>query len=123
MPSIRQTAALGLVVVLGAGAAFAASLAIQGGSLGMASASTPRCTTTGLGVIQNLSALTVISVTVSNVPATCAGATLQVTVNNTITSSGGSATVPGEGGSVTVSLATALAIGTVEQIDLVLDGP
>jgi hypothetical protein len=123
MVSIRHTAAVGLALVLCAGAAFAASLALEGSSLGTATTSTPRCTHAGLGVIQNLSASTVISVTVSGLPATCANATLQVTVNNTITSSSGSATVSQEGGSVTVSLGTPVAIGTIEEIDLVLTGP
>jgi len=91
--------------------------------MGMAAIGTPRCTAAGLGVIQNLSAATVISVTVSSLPTGCGNATLQVTVNNLLTSSGGSATVPSGGGSVTVTLATAVAITAAEQIDLVLTGP
>jgi hypothetical protein len=123
MPSIRSVAVAALLIALAATTAFAASLSLGGGSLGMASTSTPRCTTAGLGLIQNLSGSNVISVTVSNLPAACGSATLQVTLNNLTTSSGGSATVPAGGGSVTVTLAAAVAMATTEEIDLVLTGP
>lgn len=123
MPSIRSVAVAALLVALGATTAFAASLSLGGGSLGMASTSTPRCTSAGLGLIQNLSGSNVISVTVNNLPAACGNATLQVTLNNLTTSSGGSATVPAAGGSVTVTLGAAVAIATTEEIDLVLTGP
>ena len=122
MSSIR-TGALAALVLLGSVVAYAASLSFGGGSLGMASTSTPRCTNTGLGVIQNLSGSNVLSVTVSGLPSGCGNATLQVTLNNAITSSGGSATVPAGGGSVTVTLGTAVAMSTTEEIDLVLTGP
>jgi hypothetical protein len=114
-----------LTTLLAAGAspAFASALSVGAGSVGMASATAPRCTTAGLGVIQNLSGSNVISVTVSGLPSGCAAATLQLTVNNQTTSSGGSATVPAGGGSVTVSLATAVAISSTEEVDLVLTGP
>jgi len=122
---VRPRSAILVAVLLAAGgsAAFAASLAMNGQSMGMAAIGTPRCTAAGLGVIQNLSAATVISVTVSSLPSGCGNATLQVTVNNLLTSSSGSATVPSGGGSVTVTLATAVAITAAEQIDLVLTGP
>ena len=106
-----------------AATAFAASLSMNGGSLGMAAISTPRCTAAGLGVVHNLSGVTVISVTVSNLPAGCGNATLQVTVNNQVTSSSGSAAVPAGGGSVTVTLGVAVAISAVAETDLVLIGP
>jgi hypothetical protein len=122
---VRPRSAILVAVLLAAGgsAAFASSLAMNGQSMGMAAIGTPRCTAAGLGVIQNLSAATVISVTVSSLPSGCGNATLQVTVNNLLTSSSGSATVPSGGGSVTVTLATAVAITAAEQIDLVLTGP
>jgi hypothetical protein len=119
----RSTILVAVLLAAGASTAFAASLAATSQSLGMASIGTPRCTAAGLGVIQNLSAATVISVTVSSLPSGCGNATLQVTVNNLITSSSGSATVPSGGGSVTVTLATAVAITAAEEIDLVLTGP
>ncbi len=119
----RSTILVAVLLAAGGAAAFAASLAATSQSLGMAAIGTPRCTAAGLGVIQNLSAATVISVTVSSLPSGCGNATLQVTVNNLLTSSSGSAAVPSGGGSVTVTLATAVAITAAEEIDLVLTGP
>jgi hypothetical protein len=119
----RPAAVLGIIALAGAGVAFAAALTFDGRSLGMDAETTPRCTNAGLGVIQNTAAATVISVTVSNLPSGCGNATLQVTVNNQVTSSSGSATVPAGGGSVTVTLAVAVAIAASEEIDLVLTGP
>ena len=121
---IARIASLGAVIaVLAAAIAYAVSLTFDGRSLGMASTTTPRCTTAGLGVIQNLSGSSVISVTASGLPAGCATATLQVTVNNTSLSSSGSGTVPAGGGSVTVTLGSAVAIAAIEEVDLVLTGP
>lgn len=123
MVRLRGAILVAALAIAGAVSAFAASLSFAGGSLGMASIDTPRCTSAGLGVIPNLAAATVISVTVSGLPAGCGNATIQVTVHNQVTSSGGSASVPSGGGSVTVSLAAAVAITAVEQIDLMLTGP
>jgi hypothetical protein len=101
----------------------AASLSFASGSLGAATAATPRCTTAGLTVFQNLTAGTVASVTVGAIPAACGGATLQVTVNNGVANSSGSAAVPGGGGSVTVTIAVPPAVTAAEQTDLILVGP
>jgi len=114
---------LAVIAPLAAATAFAASLSFAPGSLGADGETVPRCTAAGLGVIQNVSGTTVISVTVSSLPSACGGATLQVAVNNQVTSSSGSTTVPAGGGSATVSLAVAVAITAAEQIDLVLTGP
>jgi len=108
---------LGVVV----GAAASASFATD--TLGAATTATPRCTSAGLSVLQNLSAATVASVTVGTLPAACGGATLQVTVNNGVTNSSGSAAVPTGGGSVTVTLGIPPAVTASEQTDLVLVGP
>ncbi len=116
---------LGLLLLSAAGASVgaAASLAFTSDTLGAATATTPRCTAAGLSVIQNLSGTTVISATVGVLPAACGGATLQVTVNNGTVNATGSAAVPAGGGSVTVTLASAPAVATAEQTDLVLIGP
>lgn len=111
------------ILVASVGVALAASLSLGANTLGAATASTPRCTTAGLGVLQVLSGSNVVSVTVSSLPSGCGGATLQATLNNGTTSSSGSATVPAGGGSVTVTLASAIALGQVDEIDLVLTGP
>jgi len=112
-----------LVTAIGAVVGSAASLSLASGSLGAATTATPRCTAAGLSVIQNLTASTVSSVPVGVLPAACAGATLQVTVNNGVANSSGSAGVPGGGGSVTVTIAVPPAVTASEQTDLVLVGP
>lgn len=119
----RRLIGLLLVSVWWAVMAAAVSLAVTPRSLGARTVSTPRCTSAGHSVLQNLSAGTVISVTVGGLPAACGGATLQLTVNNGVTNSSGSVTVPAGGGSVTVVLAAAVAVTSAEQTDLVLVGP
>jgi len=123
MNVMRRIASVILVTAIGAVVGSAASLSLASGSLGAATTATPRCTAAGLSVIQNLTASTVSSVTVGVLPAACAGATLQVTVNNGVANSSGSAVVPGGGGSVTVTIAVPPAVTASEQTDLVLVGP
>jgi hypothetical protein len=123
MGTLRRIAAVILVTAAGVVVGSAASLSFASGSLGAATTATPRCTTAGLTVLQNLTASTVASVTVGAIPAACGGATLQVTVNNGVANSGGSAVVPGGGGSVTVTIAVPPAVTASEQTDLVLVGP
>jgi len=117
--------AVGLVL-LGAASAIlgaAASVALSSDSLGAANSATPRCTVAGLTVFQNLSAGTVVSITIGSLPAACGGATVQATVNNGVTSGSGSASVPAGGGSVTVTLGAAPLVTANEQTDLVVLGP
>ena len=123
MPIVKRFAALTAVVAAGVVLGLAASIVLTSGSLGAARTATPRCTNAGLSVSQNLSSGTVVSVTVAGLPAACAGATLQVTVNNGTTNASGSATVPGGGGSVTATLAAAPALKVADEVDLVLTGP
>lgn len=123
MAILRRILVVILVTASGAVVGAAASLSFASGTLGAATTATPRCTTAGLTVLQNLSAGTVISVTVGALPAACGGATLQVTVNNGVANASGSAAVPGGGGSVTVALGSAPAVTAAEQTDLVLVGP
>ena len=123
MSALRRIALVILVTATGVVVGSAASLSFASGSLGAATASTPRCTAAGLTVLQTLTASTVASVTVGAIPAACGGATLLVTVNNGVANSGGSAVVPGGGGSVTVTIAVPPAVTASEQTDLVLVGP
>jgi hypothetical protein len=123
MSTWRRTVAVALLTAVGVVVGAAASLSFASGTLGAATTATPRCTTAGLSVLQNLSASTVASVTVGTLPAACAGATLQVTVNNGIINGSGSAAVPAGGGSVTVTLGVLPAVTASEQTDLVLVGP
>jgi hypothetical protein len=112
-----------LLAVFGATVGAAASLNLSSNAVGAAKASTPRCTAAGLTVFQNLSAGTVVSVTIGGLPAACGGATLQASVNNGVTNASGSVAVPAAGGSVTVSLGSAPLVTAVEQIDIVVIGP
>jgi len=123
MKHLRQVVLALLVMATGAAIGAAASVNVTSTTLGVATATVPRCTASGLSVLQNLSAGTVTSVTVGVLPAACGGAILQVTVNNGVTSASGSAAVPGGGGSVTVALGSTPAVTAVEQTDLVLVGP
>jgi hypothetical protein len=123
VPTVRQAAASVAMVVASTLLGAAASLALSADSLGAAVTSTPRCTAAGLSVLPNLSAATIVSVTVGTLPATCGGATLQATVNNGVTSAGGSAAIPAGGGSVTVTLGSAPALLAGVEIDIVVVGP
>jgi hypothetical protein len=108
---------------IGLSAAVAASLNVASSRLGAVDVTVPRCTTAGLLVINNLSGSTVVSVTVSSIAAACGGATIQATVSNGSTNSSGSSTVPGGGGSVTVSLASAPTVTTNMQTEILMTGP
>ena len=108
---------------LGVSLGLTASLNVGPRSLGAARLTVPRCTSSGFGVASNLTGSNVVSVTVSNLPAGCGGATVQVAVNNGSASSTGSGTVPAAGGSVTVTLAAAVAETTFAETDVLLTGP
>jgi hypothetical protein len=101
----------------------AASLTLTTASLAANRVATPRCTTAALLVTPNLSGANVVSVTVSSLPVACGNATIQAAVNNGVASSSGSATVPAAGGSVTVTLTTAVAAAVGEELDVVVAGP
>ena len=122
-PSLLAAFTAGAVSLAAAGFASAANLHVGTAGLGSGWAPSPGCTTAGLSVLSNLSGSSVVSVTVAAVPAACAGATLAVTVTNGSATGSGSASVPAEGGSVTVSLGSATPITTRLETDLVLVGP
>jgi hypothetical protein len=121
--TMRRLALLVFLCLLFAEPALAASLSTSTDSLAGASVTVPRCTTAGLSVLPNFSGTTVVSVTVSGIPSTCGGATLEATVTNGTTNGGGNATIPAAGGSVTVTLGAAPALTAGAQIDLVVVGP
>ena len=101
----------------------ASSVALTTDSLGANAMAVSRCTAAGLSLVENLSGSNAVSVTVGNLPAGCAGATLSLTLNNGSASSSGSATVPAGGGTVTVTLAGGVAVTSGEESDLVMAGP
>ncbi len=121
---LRFFSLLTCTAVVAISIAAAASLALSPHGLGATKVNVGRCTTGAVGVTHNLSASNVASVTLSGVPAECGGATVQVTVRNGSSSfSSGSGTIPGAGGSVTVTLSSAVAASTSMQTDLVMLGP
>ena len=119
--------AIGLLLVLltlsGLAVGSAATIGSAPRSIAAARVSVPRCTSAGLLVLPNLSGANVASVTISAIPASCGGATIQATVDNGTANSGGSATVPAAGGSVTVTLASAVAAATSQRIEVLFTGP
>jgi len=123
MNPLRRVAGVALLGLATTVFGAAASISLLTKSLGAATAATPRCTTAGLTIFQNLSVGTVVSVTVAGLPASCGGALAQATVNNGSVNSSGSTTVPGGGGAITVVLGAAVAVTAGEQTDLVLTGP
>jgi hypothetical protein len=119
----RLVLAFAFLSGVGLSAASAASLNASTGTLGAVKQSVPRCTTANLLVVNNLSGSNVASVTVSSIPASCASATIQAAVNNGTANGSGSSTVPAGGGSVTVTLGTAVAVTTNIQTEVLMTGP
>jgi len=75
------------------------------------------CDTDGVTTAYNLNTTNVTSVTVSNIASACGGATMKITVNNQVTNSSGSGTVPAGGGSLTITV-TSIAVTQVMQNEI-----
>ncbi|HEX9094517.1 MAG TPA: hypothetical protein VF990_00270 [Candidatus Dormibacteraeota bacterium] len=123
---IAATAVVGMIAGLAAATAgygVADSLLVSPHQLGAATASIPKCATAGMTVFENVSGVTIATVTVSNIDPACAGGTLSLTVNNGASSSSAAAVVPGGGGSMTVALGTAVPFIDNASVDLVVLGP
>jgi hypothetical protein len=101
----------------------AASLSQASKSLGASSATVSRCDSDGVTITQNLSGSNVVSVSVAGIASECAGASLSATLDNGSANSTGTAMVPAGGGSVTVTLASAIAAKDREEIDVAITGP
>jgi hypothetical protein len=123
MPSWRRIGFVLAILLSGTTVGAAASLNLTSGTLGANRLATPRCTGANLSVLQNLTGSNVASVTISGLPAACGGGTLQAAVNNGTVNSAGSAAVPVGGGSVTVTLAAAVAVTEATETDMVVVGP
>jgi hypothetical protein len=124
--SLRTTIVLtsviaGLAAAAVSGAADSLSLASQ--QVGAANVAVPKCSTAGMTAFENVTGSSIVSVTVSQIDAACAGGTLSLTVNNGTATGGGSAAVPGGGGSMTVALGTAFPFTNNASVDLVVAGP
>jgi hypothetical protein len=120
---VRRLAVLAFLTVSSAVLGAASSLGLASDGVGATTVATGRCTTAGLAVLQTLTATSVTSVSVGVLPAACAGGVLRVAVNNGATSSEGTATIPGGGGTVSVTLAVPVAVTLAEQTDVVVSGP
>jgi hypothetical protein len=101
----------------------ASSLNTATKDLGAGKSAVAKCDTDGVTVLQVLTGNNVSSVTISGIASACGGGTLSVTVNNGTANSTGSAAVPGGGGSMTVALASAVAMKDSDQIDVTITGP
>ena len=115
----------GIVGALGAAAVsygVADSLLFTSQQVGAGNSTIPKCATAGMTVFENVSGVTITGVTVSNIDVACAGGTLSLTVNNGTTTGSGSAVVPG-GGSMTVTLGSAIPFIDNASVDLVVVGP
>lgn len=125
-PTKRAAAALGAAVLLGSVViGRAASLATGARSLGSGAVPLAACDSDGFTVLRAVGDLTVASVTVGGIAATCAGGTMSVSLNNgTATSTAATQTVPGGGGSLAFdfTLAGILAADS-ERIDVAVSGP
>jgi hypothetical protein len=107
------------VIVVG----YATGITPRSSSLGTKGAAVSRCDTDGFSVQQNLSGSNIASVTIGQIAAGCAGGTLSVAVNNGTANSTGSAVVPSGGGTMTVALASAVALKDAVEIDVAVSGP
>jgi hypothetical protein len=124
MGKLRHWALAALVVTAAAPVyGYAASLGSASKGLGANTAPVSRCDTDGMTVLQNLSGANVVSVTVGSIASACAMGTLSVNLNNGTTNQSGTGTVPAGGGSLTVTLASAIAAKDAETIQAVISGP
>ena len=116
-------AAVAAVTVALAGIAFAASLSTSSSTLGAGTSVVAPCDPNGVTIVQNLAGANVSSVTIGSIASACANGALSVTVNNGLANSSGSGTVPAGGGSMTVTLAAAVALREADEVDVAIAGP
>jgi hypothetical protein len=115
-------AAIG-VVVLFAIIGHATTIGTASTTLGAGRAGVARCDTDGITVTQVLTGSNVTGVAIAGIASACGTASLSVTVNRGTASSTGVATVPAGGGSMTVTLASAVAMKDSDEIDVAITGP
>ena len=120
---VAAATSVAAATLLSAVLGFGSSLPQSSRTLGANAASVPRCDTDGVTVVQNLSGSNVVSVTVSGIAGACGGGSLSLDVNNGMANSSGSGTVPGGGGTMTVTLSSAVAARDAEQTDISISGP
>lgn len=104
--------------------ASAAKLTVSDGAIAAGKGALATCDANGVTVAQNVSGTDVASVDVAGIDATCAGGTVKVTVRNgTDAAQEGTGTIPAGGGSVTVTLASAVPLKEAHFIGVFLQGP
>jgi hypothetical protein len=123
----RSRARLGAALVVAAAVVvpvygLASSLNMTNRTLGDGSATVTSCDTDGVKVTPNITGTNVVSATIAGIASSCTNATLSVTVNNGLTNASGTGTVP-TSGTMTVTLATAVAATDGMQSDLSISGP
>jgi hypothetical protein len=122
--SVLAAVVVALVAILWAETGHASSLATGTATLGDSSAGVTRCDTDGFTITPTIvgTATTVSGLTVAGINAACAGQTLTADVNNGLANSTASAVVPAGGGSVSLTLATAVAGREGIQYDVTVSG-
>jgi hypothetical protein len=119
---------LATIVVVVAGTAMvgrAASLGSSSDTIGAGNVPTPRCTSTAVTVVETVTTTYVTGLTLSNIPSTCAGGTIMVTVaEGAATYSPASQTVASGGGTVTMTVPSGdIPVTAVAEVDIVIEGP
>jgi len=115
-------AAIGAIVLF-AIIGHAASMGAASTTLGAGRAAVTACDTDGITVTQVLTGINVTAIGVGGVASACGTGTISVTVNNGIANSTGTAIVPAGGGSITVTLASTVAMKDSDEIDVAITGP
>jgi hypothetical protein len=129
MPRFRVTArflaTIALVVAGMAVVGHAAGLAAASHPIGAGKVATPACTSTAVTVVETVTTTYVTKLTLSNIPSTCGGATIQVTMaEGAVNYTPASQTVPAGGGTVTETIPSGdIPVSSTAQVDIVMEGP
>jgi hypothetical protein len=115
-------AAIGAVVLF-AIVGHATTIGTASTTVGAGRANVARCDTDGVTVTQVLTGNNVTVVAVAGIASACGTGSLSATINNGTTSSTGVATVPAGGGSMPVTLASAVGMKDSDEIDVAITGP
>ena len=116
------TTAIGAVVLF-AIIGHATTIGTATATVGAGRAGVARCDTDGITVTPVLTGSNVTVVAVAGIASACGTGSLSATINNGTTSSTGVATVPVGGGSMTVTLASAVGMKDSDEIDVAITGP
>jgi hypothetical protein len=101
----------------------AAGIGASSQSLGASSVSVGACDSDGVSLTPNLSGGNIVSVTVAGIASACEAGSLSLTFDNGAANSGGTGTVPAGGGSLTITLGTAVALDDAGEADVTIAGP